>query len=82
MPGVAAACQLRVVEGLTAFSSMSLPCFSPKAFALLASIESSQGSCTLSLTWSSATSIVPVGHRRDHRLGRGHRNQAPETTSA
>src|SRR5215831_17296981 len=54
------ACQLRVVEGLTGFSNMSLPCFSTKAFALLASIESSQGSCTSSLTWSSATSTVPV----------------------
>src|SRR5215472_13499051 len=52
--------QLRVVEGLTGFSNMSLPCFSTKAFALLASIESSQGSCTSSLTWSSATSTVPV----------------------
>src|SRR6266511_3522444 len=52
--------QFRVVDGLTGFSSMSLPCFSTKAFALLASSESTQGSCTLSLTWSSATSTVPV----------------------
>src|SRR5215470_5924807 len=32
------ACQLRVVEGLTGFSSMSLPCFSTKVFALWANI--------------------------------------------
>jgi hypothetical protein len=44
--------QLRVVDGLTGFSNMSFPCFSTKTFALLASIESSQGSCTSSLTWS------------------------------
>src|SRR6266508_3457591 len=36
--------QLRVVDGLTGFSNMSFPCFSTKAFVLLASIESSQGS--------------------------------------
>src|SRR5262245_23955267 len=54
------ACQLGVVEGFTGFSNMSLPCFSTKAFALLASIESSQGSCTSSLTWSSATCTIPV----------------------
>jgi hypothetical protein len=39
-------CQLRVLEGLIGFSSISFPCFSTKAFALLASIESTQGSCT------------------------------------
>jgi hypothetical protein len=43
------ACQFRV-EGLTGFSNISFPCFSTKAFALLASIESSQGSRTSSLT--------------------------------
>jgi hypothetical protein len=42
--------QLRELEGLTGFSNISFPCFSTKAFALLASIESNQGSCTLSLT--------------------------------
>jgi hypothetical protein len=34
------ACRRQVVEGLTGFSSMSMPCFSTRAFALLASIES------------------------------------------
>ncbi len=42
--------QLGELEGFTGFSSISFPCFSTKAFALLASIESSQGSCTSSLT--------------------------------
>jgi hypothetical protein len=42
--------QLRGVDCLTGFSSISLPCFSTKAFALFASIESSHGSCTSSLT--------------------------------
>ena len=41
--------QVRELEGLTGFSNISFPCFSTKAFALLASIESNQGSCTLSL---------------------------------
>ena len=44
------ACQFRLLDGLTGFSSMSLPCFSTNAFALFARIESSQGSCTSSLT--------------------------------
>jgi hypothetical protein len=41
--------QLFVLDGLTGFSSMSLPCFD-EGFALDANIESSHGSCASSLT--------------------------------
>lgn len=58
--------------GLTGFSNIILPCFSTKAFTLLASSESSQGSCTSSLTGSRVTTPSLFSKRVPEAMGQLH----------